>query len=131
MSIYMWSLIQNRRRRMRAFLVLGWIVCSIIWSAPAWAGKTLVWDRNIESDMKEYRIYLCLVVQCTATKGATPTAVVPQPPDGTIPTWTLPIGVEGAAVVTAVDRDDLESEESNMVSFETKAPGPPSNVRIP
>lgn len=83
MSISTWSLIQKRRPSMRAFLI---------------------WDRNIESDMKEYRIYLCQVAQCTATKGATPTAVVPQPPDGTLPTWTLPIGIEGAAVVTAVDQ---------------------------
>ena len=38
--------------------------------------KSLVWNSNTESDMKEYRVYTCSVTPCLAS--GTPLAIVPH-----------------------------------------------------
>lgn len=116
---------------MRNRYVLLWcaVIIAGLCAGSSWAATELAWDRNTETDMKEYRIYACLTKGCTAVKGATPTATVPQVAVGTVPTWTLPVNSEGAAIVTAVDLDSNESAGSNMVPFDTKAPASPSNAR--
>lgn len=113
-------------RGVGAIIAVGMCLLSLVSQADA---KTLLWDRNTESDMKEYRVYLCLTAGCTAIKGPTPTATVTQPAAGVIPSWILPVNSIGAAVVTAVDVDGNESGASNMVPFETMAPAAPSNAR--
>lgn len=93
------------------------------------AATELAWDRNADADMKEYKVYACLTAGCTATKASPLAATVAQPATGVVPVWPLPLNAVGAAVVTAVDLEGNESSSSNMVSFDTKAPAAPSNVR--
>lgn len=110
-------------------IIAGVMVMGLM-AGNAAAGTLLEWDRNVESDMKEYRVYLCLTNGCTAVKSGTPTAIVVQPSAGVVPAWPLPANAVGSAVVTAVDLDGNESGASNMVSFETTAPAAPSNARL-
>ena len=111
---------------------LGLLCCVLVlvgFSGWAEAATDLTWDRNIESDMLQYRIYTCTVRGCTAVKGATPTATVPQTLVGVRPQWSLPTNTEGAAVVTAVDTSNNESGASVQAPFDTKAPAVPSGVQ--
>ena len=95
--------------------------------SSSWAATELAWDRNTEVDMLQYRVYACTVKGCTAAKGVTPTATVPQVIVGVVPKWPLPANTEGAAVVTAVDTSNNESGASVSVPFDTKAPAIPAN----
>lgn len=114
----------------RIHRVLG--LCAVIIAGLAsvsQAATELAWDRNADADMKEYKVYACLTAGCTASKVSPLAGVVAQPAAGVVPVWLLPVNAVGAAVVTAVDTDGNESGASNMVSFDTKAPAAPSNVR--
>lgn len=89
-----------------------------------------IWDRNTESDMKEYKLYR---VDGTRTYLAT----IQHPGSGTTVTHTQVINVPDSGeglmlfVVTALDTSGNESGDSNTASlpFDKKAPAAPVNFK--
>ena len=106
------------------FVLLCWLVAS-----PAWAvaPTTFVWDRNVETDMLEYKVYTCSSSAVCVPNVSIGT--VPQPAVGVSPTFTIPVNSQGRAAVTAVDLVGNESGQSNVVPFDRLAPSAPANVR--
>ena len=105
-------------------VLLFWLVATPAWAA---APTTFVWDRNVESDMLEYRVYTC-----SSSATCVPNVSIgtlPQPPVGTSPTFAIPANSQGRAAVTAVDLVGNESAQSNVVPFDRLAPSAPANAR--
>ena len=101
----------------------------LMWHASAWAAAptTFVWDRNIETDMLEYKVYTCSSsATCVPNLSV---GTVPQPSIGTTPSLAIPAGSQGRAAVTAVDLVGNESSQSNIVNFDRLAPSAPANAR--
>ncbi len=92
----------------------------------------LVWDRNGESDMKDYQVWACFTPNCVVTKSATTLqGTVPQPAVGAIPKFTIDLtNKEGAMAVSARDQSTNESGLSVSVPFDVKAPAVPVNPRL-
>jgi len=110
-------------------LLLTILMC--VWSTEVLAHTTLTWDRNTETDMKEYRIYSCPGTQatpCTPTISATPEAIVVQPTTGTSVQYQPGVGKEAWYGVTAVDTANNQSGLSTTAFFDSKAPGVPKNL---
>ena len=98
-------------------------------AVPSWAAvpTQFVWDRNVETDMLEYRVYTC-----SSSATCVPNVSIgtlPQPPVGTSPTFAIPANSQGRAAVTAVDLVGNESSQSNVVNFDRLAPSAPANAR--
>ena len=94
---------QKKERLMqRLKVVMGLVLCLAVLPWSAEAATEMSWARNSETDMLQYRVYACVVKDCVAVKGVTPTAIIPQTAAGVRPKWTLMQNTEGAAVVTAV-----------------------------
>lgn len=90
---------------------------------------TAEWIRNTESDMKEYRMYLCDGASCTVQKTSAALAgTIPQVAVGAIPKWVIPTGKTGAIAVTAVDTSGNESPLSNVVFFDQIPPTTPMGL---
>lgn len=79
---------------------------------------TLTWDRNTETNLDHYNVYL----------NGTKVTTVAQPPVGTTPTYPLPNTATGSYQVSAVNTYGLESGLSVSVPF--TAPGIPTNPHI-
>jgi hypothetical protein len=94
---------------------------------------TLEWDRNTETDMKDYQVWACFTANCVVIKSAAtlqPGAVV-QPAVGVIPSYILNItGLEGSVAISARDLSLNESALSVPVPFDAKAPGVPVAPRF-
>lgn len=107
------------------------IACALALAPTIAAAATEAnWARNGEADLLQYRVYTCLVKGCTAVKGATAAAVIPQTASGVRPKWDLPQGAEGALAVTAVDTSNNESGASVSVPFDTAPPAIPTDVQL-
>lgn len=92
---------------------------------------TAEWVRNAESDMKEYRMYLCEGANCTIAKTpAMMAATIPQPAVGVIPKWVIPAGKTGSIAVSAVDTSGNESPLSNIVFFDLTPPPAPTGLIV-
>ena len=110
---------------MRSLLV----VIALCLATPAWANhQEFAWDANIEADMQEYRIYVCVVdpvLVCTLAQGTLLGTVLH-------PTTNLVVshGTEGEAFATAVDTSGNESTESNVVTYDAKPPFGPKNFKF-
>ena len=102
-----------------------WLVAFTMYAFSA----TLQWDRNTESDMKEYRVKGCDTVGCTIDPTVN-LGVVPQPSLGVNPTFPLPQGKEGKRAVTAVDLSGNESALSVILPFDVNAPNAPVNLQV-
>lgn len=95
----------------------------------------LSWNRNTEDDMKQYHVYICKVKGCKASDiGADWMATIPQVPV-TQPTvkWTIPIGIDGGATVTAEDLAGNISAPAVPINFSTVPnlpPAVPSGLQI-
>ena len=113
-------------QRLKVLAVLVAVLCLPVWAAAATEAN---WARNSEADLLQYRVYTCQVKGCTAVKGVTPAATIPQTAAGVRPKWTLPVNVEGALAVTAVDTSNNESGASVSVPFDTMAPAIPTDVQ--
>lgn len=88
--------------------------------------KSLVWDSNTESDMKEYRVYQCATTPCLAS--GTPFATVAH---GTGPTHRVAIpDTDRFYVVYAVDTALNVSAPSVTVGANLQAPVAPVGLRI-
>lgn len=110
------------------------LICILALLMPVTAfSATLEWDRNTETDMKDYQVWACFTKSCVVTKSAAtlqPGTVV-QPLVGTIPTYILDItGTEGNVAVSARDQSLQESALSVMAPFDAKAPGVPAAPRF-
>lgn len=104
---------------------------SLVFASQAFSA-TLTWDRNAESDMKDYQVYACFVKGCVVQK--IPTAII-----GTVIQTTgtvLPLFVvdllnkEGAVAVSARDTVLNESGLSVQVPFDVKSPAIPGAPRF-
>lgn len=106
-------------------MVLVFLIVFFIGKAHA---LTLQWDRNVESDVKDYGVYACFVKGCAVVKStATLQTFVGQSVVGSFPIWPLPPGIEGAVSVTARDTSLNESGLSVSVFFDAAAPSIPVN----
>ncbi len=108
-------------------LLVGWVVI-----ASRATAADLLWDRNGESDMKDYQVYACFTPNCVIVKSAgTFQATVPQVPAGTVPKYTIDLtNKEGALAVSARDQSTNESGLSVPVPFDVRAPAVPVNPRL-
>lgn len=98
---------------------------------PSAFALTASWDRNPESDVKEYGVYMCTVKGCTVEKiPAQQVAVVPHPTVLGRVQWVMPNAVEGTLAVTARDTSGNESELSNQVPFDSLAPKAPTAASV-
>lgn len=112
---------------MRTGLLVGFF---LLISTQAFA-LTAEWNRNAESDMKEYRMYLCEGLACTVQKvPGQLVGTIPQVAASVIPQWVMPDGKIGAISVTAVDTSGNESPLSNVVTFDTLTPGAPTGLTV-
>lgn len=112
------------------------LFCGLVGAAGGLLGAipshalTLEWDRNTESDMKEYHLKGCDTgATCTIDPTVT-IGVVPQTLPGAIPFVVLPIGKEGRRALTAVDLSGNESGLSVSVPFDAAPPSIPVNPRV-
>ena len=114
---------------MRKYLCLGLLCVSFIFPVMGNAADRVEWDRNTESDMSHYRIYLCQTLGCTVQQNSTmlQSTSVAQPPVGSKPFYLLPATKEGSVAISAVDVSGNESGISVSVPFDLKAPLIPVN----
>ena len=97
------------------------------------AAATLEWDRNAETDMKDYQVWACFTKDCVVIKS--PSMLQPgtvlQTTAGVVPTYQIDLtGTEGAVAVSARDLSLNESGLSVSVPFDAKAPGVPAAPRF-
>lgn len=95
----------------------------------AHAQSTLEWDRNTETDMSHYNVYVCSPLPCTVTVASTKSANIPQTTLGVVPSFALPTNTEGRAAVTATDTSGNESGLSVSLPFDRRSPAIPINPR--
>ena len=109
------------------------VVCMILGlTIPCWAGSTVVfsWNANLESDLKEYRLYQAEASGNYVLGVDSPVAIIPA---GTV-TSTLIDVADGHKywVLTAVDLAGNESGKSNEVNavLDSIAPGAPGGLNV-
>jgi len=111
------------------FLVLVLVV-----GCAAWAeASTLLWDRNTDTDMKDYQVWACFTPSCVVIKS--PTTLQPgtvnQPVSGITPGYVIDLaGKEGSLAVSARDLSLNESALSVPVPFDFRGPVAPLNPRL-
>ena len=109
------------------------IIILVFASAGLANAATVEWDRNTETDMKDYQVWACFTKDCVVIKTATTLqpGTVAQPPVGTTPSYVLDItGTEGNVAISARDLSLNESVLSVPAPFDAKAPGAPANPRF-
>jgi len=105
----------------RYFLTVLFLLCS----TQAFA-LTAEWERNVEADMKDYHIYMCLTKDCTVMQtAAMRVSTVIQPVAGVKPTYAIPAGQTGSMAVSARDTSFNESGLSNIIFFDQIPPKNP------
>lgn len=116
----------------RLLSVLLAVSALLIVLASGAQAKDLVWDRNSESDMKDYQVWACETPNCVVLKSAANLrATIPQTAVGVVPKWTLPTALlEGSLAVSARDQSLNESGLSVPVPFDQVAPVIPVNPRL-
>ena len=101
----------------------------LCWASAA-AAATLVWDRNSESDMKDYQVWACFTLNCVVVKSPAnlQPGTVPQTASGVKPSVAFDTtNKEGSVAVSARDQSLNESGLSVAVPFDQKAPAIPTN----
>ena len=89
--------------------------------------KTIVWNSNIESDMKEYRVYTCTVTPCLAS--GTPLAVVVHTVGPTTHSFVVP-HTDQYYVVYAVDTALNVSAPSVTIFANVIPPAAPAGLVV-
>jgi hypothetical protein len=110
-------------------LLLGILSLSVSGVSAA----TLEWNRNSETDMKDYAVWACFTAGCVVTKSATTLqpGLVVQPAVGATPTYSLDIvGKSGSVAVSARDLSLNESGLSVAVPFDATPPLAPAGPRF-
>lgn len=123
---------RNSKVMMIMGLLVGILCLGFALSGEAKAA-TLDWDRNSETNMKDYNVYVCVVKGCIVQATAAQLKQnVLQTPVGTRPTIANMdlANIEGAAAVTARDLSGQESALSVQVPFNFKIPAAPTNLHI-
>lgn len=101
--------------------LLAFLLCAITAQA---ATVRLIWDRNQEPDVTEYKVYV-------GTSSRTYTRTVSSGNEISVSVPDLSRGVTYFFAVTAINSHGLESDYSNEVSYTTPdKPSPPSNHRV-
>lgn len=122
---------------MKRILFFALLVSAL--ASPAFAqAVTFEWNRNAETDMKDYKMYACFTLGCTVVKDPVNLiGTILQTAAGVKPTLAYTIGPRaGAAAVTARDTSNNESGLSAPVSFnqlpvpDATAPSPPTGLII-
>ena len=109
---------------MRYFLTVLFLLCS----SQAFA-LTAEWERNVETDMKDYHIYMCLTKDCIVLQTAAMRVnTVIQTTVGVKPTFTIPAGQSGSMAVSARDTSLNESGLSNIIFFDQIPPKNPAGL---
>lgn len=92
---------------------------------------TLEWDRNPESDMKDYLVYACFTPSCVLVKSPStlqPSPVV-QPALGVKPSFVIDLSnKQGFIGVSARDQSANESGLSVPLPFDQVTPSIPANL---
>ena len=107
------------------FLLMSFLITGNLQAA------TLEWDRNPESDMKDYLVYACFTPNCVLVKSPStlqPTPVV-QPALGVKPSFVIDLSnKQGFIGVSARDQSNNESGLSVPLPFDQVAPSIPANL---
>jgi len=117
---------------MKIWIRAGFISAAMmLMTMPVFAAN-LVWDRNTESDMKDYQVWACFTANCVVAKTqAALQGTVAQPAVGVQPTFPIDlVDKEGAVAVSARDITLNESGLSVAVPFDRKAPSIPMNPAL-
>lgn len=113
---------------------MKYILFILAFAIPVTAtASTLEWDRNGETDMKDYQVWACFTPNCIVVKSATTLQPGPvaQPVPGAVPSYSLDItSREGSVAISARDQSLNESVLSVSVPFDAKAPGAPVSPRF-
>ena len=103
----------------------------------AFAGQvnaaTVTWDRNAETDMKDYQVWACFAPNCVLIKSASTLqpGTVNQTASGVKPSYTVDLtNKEGNIAVSARDLSLNESDLSVPVPFDKLAPSIPVNLTL-
>ena len=108
-------------------LLLGFVCAG--WASAA----TLSSDRNSETDMKDYQVWICQTPNCVVVKSAStlqPTTIA-QPAVGVRPSMVVDLtGKEGAFALSARDLSLNERVLSVQVPFDFKGPTAPLNPQL-
>ena len=93
----------------------------VLWSSTAW-GVTLTWNANKESDLAGYRVYHCSLQPCTKSSGHASLLVTL----GKVTSFNIgtPAMIQHY-FTTAYDFSNLESSNSNLVTFIPAGSAPP------
>ena len=118
---------------MKSFLTTS-VLCMAIFLCVGWASATtLSSDRNSETDMKDYQVWICQTPNCVVVKSAStlqPTTIA-QPAVGVRPSMVVDLtGKEGAFAMSARDLSLNESVLSVQVPFDFKGPTAPLNPQL-
>ena len=99
----------------------------VLWSNAAW-GATLTWTANSEPDLAGYRVYQCSRQPCTRSSGnASSLATL-----GTVTSFNIGTpAVTQYYFLTAYDRGNNESGESNLATFTPAGSPPPPPLTAP
>lgn len=96
------------------------VITGLLLATTVSFAATLEWNRNSESDMKQYNVYICRVAGCVSSDvGQTWVGVVSQPVVGLKPFFVLPDNVIGAVAVTAENVSGQKSGPSVSLPFTT------------
>jgi hypothetical protein len=125
-------LVDELPRRLNVKIIMI-VLLSLFLAAPAMSA-TLEWNRNTETDMKDYAVWACFTAGCVVTKSATTLqpGLVAQTAVGVNPTYTIDItGKEGSIAVSARDQSLNESALSSVqLPFNATPPLAPAGLRF-
>jgi len=111
----------------RLFLLLLCLFAAACTKGSEAVHKQLVWDSNVETDMKEYRVYACSATPCLAS--GSPLAVVVHVSTQASHSYVVP-HTDQYYVVYAVDTALNVSAPSATVFANVTPPSAPINLRL-
>lgn len=111
---------------MRQFITSGFLLLTLlVLACPAFA-LTATWQKNTETDMKDYGVYMCFTKGCTAVKNAAMFQSYVSHVAGVNPSYPIPPNIEGAVAISARDLSLNESGVTVSVPFDQVGPQVPA-----
>lgn len=111
--------------KMLAILLIGFLLTV----SEAFA-LTATWQKDTETDMKDYGVYMCFTKGCTVVKNLTMFQSYVSHVATVNPSFPIPPNTEGTVAVTARDLSGNESALSVPVPFDQAAPPPPVSLTV-
>lgn len=106
------------------------VLTVLVFAGPAFA-LTATWNKNTETDMKDYGVYMCFTKGCIVVKStAMLQSYVSHAASVLTPSFPIPLNAEGTVAVTARDLMGNESVLSVSVPFDQVAPPPPASLTV-